>query len=110
LLAERDPKRYTTEQRRQARKGRLFVDVMRNAYAQTAVVPYAVRARPEATVATPLDWSEVSDDRLRSDRFTVDTTLKRIHQGADPWKAAARRRSLNQPRQRLHELLGVDGE
>jgi bifunctional non-homologous end joining protein LigD len=51
-LARRHPDRLTTEQRKQQRKGRLYLDAMRNAYAQTAVPPYAVRARPGATVAT----------------------------------------------------------
>jgi bifunctional non-homologous end joining protein LigD len=54
-LARRHPDRLTTEQRKDKRKGRLYLDAMRNAYAQTAVPPYAVRARPGATVATPLD-------------------------------------------------------
>jgi bifunctional non-homologous end joining protein LigD len=54
-LARRHPDRLTTEQRKDKRKGRLYLDVMRNAYAQTAVPPYAVRARPGATVAAPLD-------------------------------------------------------
>jgi bifunctional non-homologous end joining protein LigD len=52
-LARRHPDRLTTEQRKDKRKGRLYLDAMRNAYAQTAVPPYAVRARPGATVAAP---------------------------------------------------------
>ncbi len=53
LLAARTPDAITTEQRRNKRGGRIYADVMRNAYAQTAVAPYAVRARPGAPVATP---------------------------------------------------------
>jgi bifunctional non-homologous end joining protein LigD len=56
LLAEREPKRFTIEQRKEKRRGRLYLDTARNAYAQTAVAPYAVRALAGAPVACPLDW------------------------------------------------------
>lgn len=48
LLVTRHPDRLTTAPRKQARGDRLYLDVQRNAYAQTAVAPYAVRARPGA--------------------------------------------------------------
>ncbi|RSS36170.1 ATP-dependent DNA ligase, partial [Streptomyces sp. WAC07061] len=48
VLAARHPDRFTTEPRKKDRRGRLFLDIGRNAYAQTAVTPYAVRARPGA--------------------------------------------------------------
>lgn len=48
VLAARHPDRFTTEPRKKARRGRLYLDIGRNAYAQTAVAPYAVRARPGA--------------------------------------------------------------
>ncbi len=40
------------------------LDIMRNAYAQTAVAPYSVRGRPGAPVATPLRWEELEDRDL----------------------------------------------
>ncbi|CAM5636186.1 hypothetical protein SRIMM317S_06360 [Streptomyces rimosus subsp. rimosus] len=46
LLARRHPDRLTTEQRKAERKGRVYLDVQRNAYAQTAAAPYSVRAKP----------------------------------------------------------------
>ena len=61
---------------------------MRNAYAQTVVANYAVRARPGALVATPLSWAEVEDDGLEPGKFTIVTTRSRLerHAGAaDPW-------------------------
>jgi bifunctional non-homologous end joining protein LigD len=54
LLAAREPGLLTTEQRRDKRGDRVYADVMRNGYGQTAIAPYAVRARPGAPVATPL--------------------------------------------------------
>jgi bifunctional non-homologous end joining protein LigD len=105
-LAARDPKRLTIEQRKDKRRGRLYVDVMRNAYAQTAVPPYAVRARPGATVATPLDWKEVADRSLRPSRFTIETILRRIERQGDPWEGLRRQgRSLSRARNRLAALV-----
>ncbi|WP_328997864.1 non-homologous end-joining DNA ligase [Kribbella sp. NBC_00709] len=109
VLVVRDPKRYTTEQRKAKRQDRLYLDIMRNAYGQTAVPPYAVRARPGAPVATPLDWRELDDRRLRGDRFTIRTVPRRLDQDGDPWSAHTRRgRSLTKPRRRLNELLTAE--
>jgi bifunctional non-homologous end joining protein LigD len=105
-LARRHPDRLTTEQRKDKRKGRLYLDAMRNAYAQTAVPPYAVRARPGATVAAPLDWSEVEDRSLRPPRFTIGSILDRLEQADDPWKdLRRRRRSLSHAHKRLNALI-----
>jgi bifunctional non-homologous end joining protein LigD len=81
-VADDSPERFTTEQRRAKRRGRLYIDVMRNAYGQTAVAPYAVRALPGAPVATPLDWTEV-DRRLRPGRFTLRSVPRRVQKEGD---------------------------
>ncbi len=59
LLAARQPDALTTEVRKDKRKGRVFLDVARNGYAQTAVAPYSVRPLPGAPVATPIAWEEL---------------------------------------------------
>ncbi len=101
-LAGRDPDRLTVEARKDKRGDRLYLDVLRNGYAQTFVAPYAVRARPGAPVATPLTWEEVEDPSLRPDRFTLDDVVRRLAQKGDPWADLARhRRSLSGPRERL---------
>ena len=101
-LARRDPDRLTTEFRKEARKGRLFLDVTRDAYAQTTPATYAVRARPGAPVATPLDWSEVEDRRVTPDRFTLRTVPKRLERDGDVWKGLKRRaRSIRAARAKL---------
>jgi bifunctional non-homologous end joining protein LigD len=106
LLVRRDPEALTTEFRKAERGGRILVDVMRNAYAQTAVPPYAVRPRPGAPVATPIEWDELSDSKLRPDRWTVKTVLRRLSVKGDPWadmKSFAR--GLSRARKRLDGLL-----
>ena len=62
---ERCPDVLTTEFHKENREAKIFVDDLRNRYAQTVVPPYAVRARPEATVATPIAWDELAEAEPR---------------------------------------------
>lgn len=96
LLAVRNPDLVTTEQRKDKRGPRIYLDIMRNAYAQLAVAPYSVRARPGAPVATPLSWDEVEDKGLSPEQFTLRTLPGRIRASrpaAGPWAGMARRRT-----------------
>jgi bifunctional non-homologous end joining protein LigD len=105
VLAARHPDHLTTEFRKAKRGGRILVDVLRNRYAQTAVPPYAARPRPGAPVATPLEWKELSDSKLRPDRWTVKTVLRRLGTKGDPWAdIAAAASGLSEPRKRLRRL------
>jgi bifunctional non-homologous end joining protein LigD len=85
-LVAGDPKRLTIAQRKADRGQRLFVDVNRNGYAQHAAAAYAVRPRPTAPVATPLQWDELDDRRLSPQRWTVTTIGDRLDAEGDPWK------------------------
>ena len=58
---------------------------LRNAYAQTVVPPYAVRPLPGAPVATPIEWDELSDSKLRADRWTVTDRAAAAGPKGDPW-------------------------
>ena len=105
VLAQRYPDDLTTEFRKAERGGRILIDVMRNAYAQTTVPPYAVRPRPGAPVATPIEWDELSDSRLRPDRWTVTSVLRRLHSKGDPWAdIASFARGLSRASKRLASL------
>ena len=85
-----DPRRLTLEYKKANRGEKIYVDVNRNNYAQHAVAPYAVRPRPKAPVAVPLLWEELSDSRLKADRWTVATIADRMNAVGDPWKGMAR--------------------
>jgi bifunctional non-homologous end joining protein LigD len=79
--------------------------VLRNGYAQTAVPPYAVRPRPGAPVATPIDWDELSDSKLRPNRWTVRNVLRRLAAKGDPWQdIQSHARGLSRPRRTLDSL------
>ncbi|MFD7604288.1 non-homologous end-joining DNA ligase [Streptomyces mirabilis] len=109
LLAARHPDRLTTAARKAARGDRLYLDVQRNAYAQTSVAPYAVRARPHAPVATPLAWNELDDPVLGPQHWTLRTLPNRLAEVGDPWKGLGRcRRSLTTARRRLDAIVKDD--
>jgi bifunctional non-homologous end joining protein LigD len=106
-LVSRTPQRLTTEPRKENRGERLYLDLMRNGYAQLVVAPYSVRARPGAPVATPLAWAELDGD-LSPRQFTLKTMADRLAATADPWAGMARhRRALTAPRRRLAALPAV---
>lgn len=89
-VAQDDPELMTTAQRKDKRGRRVFLDDLRNAYGQTAVAPYAVRARPGAPVATPLEWREVGSGDLDPRRYRIDNLFRRMAQIDDPWADIAR--------------------
>lgn len=104
LLARRFPKRLTNEVRKNKRRGRVFLDVARNAYAQTSVAPYALRAKQGAPVATPLEWDELSDKRSQS--YNMRNILRRLAQKDDPWKdIKAHSHSLRNAGKTLKDML-----
>jgi bifunctional non-homologous end joining protein LigD len=85
LLAKQQPEQFTIEHRKDRRQGRLFVDYLRNAFGQTAVLPYSLRARPGASVATPLDWHEALSADMDPQKYTLANIRRRWAQKPDPW-------------------------
>jgi bifunctional non-homologous end joining protein LigD len=90
-LVEDRPSKLTLEWHKAERGQRIYVDVNRIAYAQHAVAPYAVRAREKAPVAMPIHWDELSDRKLRPDRWSVKNAGARLDSEGDPWKGMMRR-------------------
>ncbi|CAM5534884.1 non-homologous end-joining DNA ligase [Streptomyces aurantiogriseus] len=105
LLATEHPARLTTAARKKDRGDRLYLDVQRNAYAQTAVAPFTVRARPGAPVAMPVTWEQLDDPELGPRRWTVDDAVEQAR--THPWSGVTGRgRALGPARRRLDALRG----
>jgi bifunctional non-homologous end joining protein LigD len=94
-MVRRNPAAYTASLAKKARRGRVFVDYLRNQRGATAIAAYSARARANAPVAAPLSWKEV-ESGIRSDAFTIATLPKRLAAlRRDPWRdLAAIRQSL----------------
>jgi bifunctional non-homologous end joining protein LigD len=98
LLTRTFPDRFTAKMSKAARRGKIFVDYLRNDEGSTAIAAYSTRARANAPVAAPVDWSELSKD-IRFDYFNVRNVparLKRLKR--DPWSDFfSIRQSLTRP-------------
>jgi bifunctional non-homologous end joining protein LigD len=71
------PVAYVSTMSKAKRKGKIFVDYFRNDYAATAIADFAVRARPGAPVAVPLEWKEL--DKLQAaNQFSIRDVVKRL--------------------------------
>jgi DNA ligase D len=101
-MAATAPRRFTANMKKTERRGRIYLDYLRNKRSATAVAAYSLRARPGVPSSTPLTWSELSqlDDPKDLNWSTVPTRVER-DDFADPWagidKAA---RALNKEMQR----------
>ncbi len=88
-MAARHPQRYTANQSKRARHGRIYMDYLRNTRGATAVGAYSTRARPGATVSVPVSWSEV-EAGIRPGSLTVATVPSRLAAlKSDPWAEIA---------------------
>jgi bifunctional non-homologous end joining protein LigD len=100
VLVEKAPDLLTLEQRKAKRGDRVYVDIGRNAYGQTAVPAYSVRPREGAPVSTPITWDELS--RVKPGQFTVASVRRRLARRDCPWADVRRHaQGLAKARKRL---------
>lgn len=105
LMASRNPDWLTIEERKDKRQDRVFIDIMRNSYNQTAVAPYTVRTRARAPVAAPLDWDELKDPDLGPQKYTIKNIFNRLSKNGDPWaKIYQSAKALDEARKKLDKL------
>lgn len=84
-MASYEPDKYVAEMSKAKRRGKVFVDYLRNSRANTSIAPYSTRARTYPTVSVPLRWAEVTAER-RSDSYTVHNLPARLARlTSDPW-------------------------
>jgi bifunctional non-homologous end joining protein LigD len=78
------PSKLTLEMSKAKRGKRIFVDTLRNAFAQTGVAPYGVRAIEGAPVAAPIEWKELGS--VTPQKFTIKNIFRRLKAKGDLWK------------------------
>jgi bifunctional non-homologous end joining protein LigD len=84
-MAKAQPERYVATMSKVARRGRIFIDYLRNGRGATAVAAYSTRALPVASVSTPLAWDELSEG-IRADHFKIDNLRQRLDVlKEEPW-------------------------
>lgn len=77
------PDKYTSNMKKNKRKGKIFVDWVRNIKGATSVAPYSIRLRKKATISMPIKWSEL--DKIKPGEITIDKAIKRL-KNIDPWE------------------------
>jgi bifunctional non-homologous end joining protein LigD len=94
-LTRREPERYVATMSKAKRKGKIFIDYLRNSRGATFIAPYSTRAREGATIAMPIDWDDLSAT-FKPEAFNVRSAAKYLKsRGVDPFA------SLLKTRQRL---------
>ncbi len=87
MLSDEQPERFLSTLKKADRRGRILLDWLRNGLGATAIASFCPRARPNATVATPLSWDEVTRT-LDPQSFTLHTVPRRLTElHDDPWQA-----------------------
>ena len=97
LMSQEQPQKYLPTMSKADRRGRILIDWLRNGLGATAISSFCPRARPGATVATPLAWSEVTP-KLDPSAFTLKTVPARLQKLRRPWEEfSGAGRQLPQP-------------
>ncbi len=100
-MAADHPDRYVAKMAKSIRKGKIFVDYLRNSLEQTSVAAYSTRARAGAPVSVPLDWQELGRTSA-ANQYTVLNVMKRLNGlKQDPW------RDIGRVRQKLPDVASL---
>lgn len=89
-LASEHPDTLTMESRIESRKGRVFLDAMRNSFGATVAAPYSLRRRQKSSFSMPLRWKDVTPD-LDPSEFNLGNYKEQLARD-DPWKEFFRHR------------------
>jgi bifunctional non-homologous end joining protein LigD len=85
-VAKLDPDRYIATMSKEKRKGKIFIDYLRNSLGATCLTAYGTRARAGAPISTPIRWDELSA-LSGPEAYTLATLPKRLAAlKRDPWK------------------------
>jgi bifunctional non-homologous end joining protein LigD len=84
MMAADDPARYVANMSKAKRRGKIFVDYLRNQRGATAISPYSTRSRKGAYIATPVSWAMLA--RLSNAHPTSVKDVKKLVRAGDPWE------------------------
>ena len=85
-MVRQSPDRYIATMSKAKRRGKIFVDYLRNQRGATAIASYSTRARAGAPVAAPLAWDELID-QAQAEWYTVANMPRRLAKlSKDPWE------------------------
>ena len=85
-MTQSAPDRYTATLAKKARKGRIFIDYLRNGRGSTTVAPLSLRANPEAAISMPIDW-QLLEEGISPKAFVINSDATRqILRQPDPWR------------------------
>ncbi len=84
-FADRDPDQFVATMSKAKRKGRIFIDWLRNERGATVIAPYSTRAREGGPIATPVGWDEL-EALDAANTFQMTDILERIESDTDPWR------------------------
>lgn len=82
VMEQKWPDKYTSNMRKEKRKGKIYVDWVRNGRSATSVSPYSLRARKAGGISWPVDWKDL--DKILPNEITIEKAIK--FKGKDPWE------------------------
>lgn len=82
LMESKWPHKYTSNIRKEKRKGKIFIDWVRNTKGATSIAPYSLRARENAPISFPIAWSDL--DKIKPNSITIKNVDKRLNK-KNPW-------------------------
>lgn len=85
FLCDQQPEWFTTERLKKNRGNKLYLDYVQHHEGKTIVAPYSPRGNELATIATPLQWEEVTTS-LRPEQFTINSVMERMEKMGDPFR------------------------
>ena len=102
-LEKQEPSLYISKMSKAARKGRIYVDYLRNERGSTAVAAFSPRARAGAPVSVPLHWSELKAAE-RPQFHVANFSEWKSRLAPDPWKNMARSEQAIDP-EKVNQVL-----
>ena len=81
-MEQKWPKKYTANMSKEKRKGKIYIDWVRNSKGATSVAPYSVRSKDTPYVSMPISWEELENTSPKD--YNIDNVLENLED--NPWE------------------------